>query len=119
MTPFAVSLAKGEHSREVSCQQTHVVLAFTGTLDTETITVQSSPDGGANWFTYRSDDPAGAAESSTVTSTDIGSAGMFHRVYVAGGQRLRALLSNGAGTVSSVNCWVGGNAHQVTGEQGA
>jgi hypothetical protein len=119
MKPFAASLAKGQHSQEVTCKQTHVVLAFSGTLDTETITIQCSPDGGANWFTYRSDDPTGAAESSTITSTDIGSGGMFSRVYIAGSQRLRATLSNGAGTVSAVNCWVGGGTVDITGVQEA
>lgn len=112
MKPIGVSLAKGQVTQEVLCQGKWVVFAVKGTLDTETLTIQASPDGGLNWFTYRTDDVAGAAEAATITSTDV-STGLYSRIYVAGDLRLRGSLSNGAGTVSGVNVYVGGAGVQI------
>jgi hypothetical protein len=112
MKAIATSLAKGQVTQEVLCQGKWVVFAVKGTLDVETLTIEASPDGGLNWFTYRTDDTTGAAESATITSTDV-SSGLYSRIYVAGDLRLRGSLSNGAGTVSGVNVYVGGAGVQI------
>jgi hypothetical protein len=107
MKAFATSLTAGQHSQEIVCQGKWAVLSFSGTLDTETLTVQVSPNGGGTWFTYRSDDPSGTPESAVVVAADV-SSGLFTRIFVASDQRLRVLMSTNGGTISGVNCYFGG-----------
>jgi hypothetical protein len=112
MKQIGASLAKGEVTQEVTCQGNWAVISVSGTLDGETLTVEVSPNGGANWFTYRSDDVAGTAASATIVAADV-STGLFSQLFVAGDQRLRLSFSNGAGSPTSVNVWAGGRGVDV------
>lgn len=112
MKQIGSSLAKGEVTQEVTCQGNWAVISVSGTLDGETLTVQVSPNGGANWFTYRSDDATDSPASATVVAADV-STGLFSRLFVAGDQRLRLSFSSGAGTPTGVNVWAGGRGVDV------
>lgn len=112
MKQFANNMTALEHSQEIVCKERWAVISVTGTLDTETLTVQASPDGGNNWFTYRSDDPTGTPEAAVIAAADV-SSGIFTRIFVAGDQRLRLLMSNNAGSPSSVDCYCGGVGVEV------
>lgn len=107
MKQIAESLTQLQASKEVVCHDKWAVISVTGTLDTEVITIQASPDGGANWFVHRSDDGSGTPGNATFDATDV-SSGIFTRVFVAAGQRLRAILSNNGGTIDSINVYAEG-----------
>lgn len=112
MIKIGENLAKGEVTQEIVCQGRWAIISVSGTLDAETLTVEVSPNGGANWFDYRSDDVTGTPAVATIVAADV-SDGLFSQIYVAGDQRLRVALSSGAGTPSGVDVYAGGQGVDI------
>lgn len=97
------ALAASGQSDPFSVNEKWAVLAFTGSLSSTTFNVECSPDDGANWFTYYTNDAAGAPAALSVTATQVpATTALWSCVVIGHGLKYRIKGdSTGSGTLTA------------------